>query len=235
MNRADSNPKRFKIKFSGFTLIELLAVIAIIGVLFSILVVVFSDVREKAYSAKCAGKLRGLGAAINLYVVDNNGVMPTSGASNDFPENGGVREVPRSSAARRWQRVVSPYVPGSDVPTVNTSGMFHCPTVEVVDARGIYGINRLVANRYLHSFSELTELPVLCCMGETGGQLMNPNGPSPKALEYGWSGTVVPSGPSPNHGSPGLCNWLFADGRVESRVITDPSAWPWNDPDAFNP
>ncbi len=54
----------------AFTLIELLAVIAIIGVLAAIIIPVVGRVRVKAASAKSASNLRQLGIALNSHVAE---------------------------------------------------------------------------------------------------------------------------------------------------------------------
>jgi len=54
----------------GFTLVELLTVIAIIGVLASILIVVIGNVRQKARGAQCMANLRSLHTAASLYIAD---------------------------------------------------------------------------------------------------------------------------------------------------------------------
>ncbi len=56
----------------GFTLIELLTVIAIIGILATILIPVAGRVRESARSAQCVSNLRQWHQAWSLYAVDND-------------------------------------------------------------------------------------------------------------------------------------------------------------------
>ena len=60
----------------GFTLIELLCVIAIIGLLSSLLLPVLQDVRKRADSAACFGNLRQIGIAVNLYIADHDQTYP---------------------------------------------------------------------------------------------------------------------------------------------------------------
>lgn len=56
----------------GFTLIELLIVIAILGILVSLILPRFADVREDANVKVCVANLRGLVSAMNVYEVKEN-------------------------------------------------------------------------------------------------------------------------------------------------------------------
>lgn len=58
---------------AGFTLIELLTVIAIIGILASILIPTIGKVRQTAKNTRCVSNLRQWGQAIVLYANDNKG------------------------------------------------------------------------------------------------------------------------------------------------------------------
>ena len=59
-------------KRCGFTLIELLVVIAILGILVSLILPRFSDVRTDANTKVCVANLRGLVSAMNTYEVKEN-------------------------------------------------------------------------------------------------------------------------------------------------------------------
>jgi len=63
-------------KHKGFTLIELLVVIAIMGILFSILLPVLNNARERGRRAFCLNNLHQLTLAWILYADDNNGWLP---------------------------------------------------------------------------------------------------------------------------------------------------------------
>ncbi|MCH2176268.1 MAG: type II secretion system GspH family protein [Lentisphaeria bacterium] len=61
-----------------FTLIEILVVIAIIGILSSLVLGVFSKTREKGRRIACASQLQQLGLAIHMYVNNHADQLPTS-------------------------------------------------------------------------------------------------------------------------------------------------------------
>lgn len=71
----------------GFTLIELLTVIAIIGILASILIPVVGRVRESAKVAVCQSNLRQLGIAVHMYAEDNEDDVPPNIASDTLQKS----------------------------------------------------------------------------------------------------------------------------------------------------
>lgn len=60
----------------GFTLIELLLVLTVVALLLSISLPAFGYLRSKAANAACVGNLRGIGAALTLYLQDHNNIWP---------------------------------------------------------------------------------------------------------------------------------------------------------------
>ncbi|MFH1093815.1 MAG: prepilin-type N-terminal cleavage/methylation domain-containing protein [Candidatus Omnitrophota bacterium] len=64
--------KMKKMNRKGFTLIELLIVIAILGILVSLILPRFADVRDDANVKVCVANLRGLVSAMNIYEVKEN-------------------------------------------------------------------------------------------------------------------------------------------------------------------
>src|SRR4051812_13563883 len=61
---------------AAFTLIELLVVLAVIGMLAALLLPALSSAKKKASQAQCINNLKQIGAAMLMYVDDNNGVFP---------------------------------------------------------------------------------------------------------------------------------------------------------------
>jgi len=68
--------KRRNSAAAAFTLIELLVVIAIIAILAGLLFPAFGKMQSFADRAHCASNLRQVGAAINAYVGEHDGLLP---------------------------------------------------------------------------------------------------------------------------------------------------------------
>lgn len=115
---------------SGFTLVELLIVIAIIGVLATILLAATSKMTEMGNRAVCVGNLRQIAAAWQGYLADNKYIFP--GNYTPMPDDGGVYEgywmygggggissEKYSSSSNRW---LSPYLAAGKVWRCNSDG-----------------------------------------------------------------------------------------------------------------
>ena len=109
----------------AFTLIELLVVIAIIGILAALLAPAVGRAREGARTVMCANNLRQIGAAMYMYIDDNDFKFP-----------------PYSSGNIRWYRNLEPYLDDQDV--------FNCPSYKYHNynktSNFSYGFNYLGLN-----------------------------------------------------------------------------------------
>jgi prepilin-type N-terminal cleavage/methylation domain-containing protein len=61
----------------AFTLLELLVVVAVVAVLAALAYPLVANVQERGRAVACTQNLRSLGAALNLYLGENNLIMPT--------------------------------------------------------------------------------------------------------------------------------------------------------------
>jgi len=120
------NVKDGKFAIKRFTIVELLAVIAIIGILASMLLPALHAAREYAKSITCTNNLKQLALGINLYSNDYNGIYPC------------VRW--KTGAQLRWQAGISGYIGGSvqnpdadsDATGTNTvtNNILKCPSTD---------------------------------------------------------------------------------------------------------
>ncbi|HRY52073.1 MAG TPA: DUF1559 domain-containing protein [Candidatus Paceibacterota bacterium] len=118
---------------SGFTLVELLVVIAVIGVLSSLLLPTMIQAKNQAQSAACKNNLRQLGLALNIYI-DEHEQYP--GGVAVF--NGTFLEPPGTTSGRGLVRLAVLVQP--DIVSRNRDGapeglrmtsrrtVFHCPS-----------------------------------------------------------------------------------------------------------
>ncbi|MFP3904081.1 MAG: type II secretion system protein [Armatimonadota bacterium] len=102
----------------GFTLVELLTVIGIIAVLSAILFPVFSSAREKSRQIACMNNMQQIGKALNLYIEDSGGFMPTWCLVHNNP--GSAPSNPDNSGFLTWDAQLMAYL--------DTSQVFICPS-----------------------------------------------------------------------------------------------------------
>lgn len=88
----------------GFTLVELLVVTAVLGILVTIMISSYKGIMTRSHLGKCASNLRQIGAALQIYISDNNNtIFPdarlTPNGQAELPSDaygcwiGAVREV----------------------------------------------------------------------------------------------------------------------------------------------
>lgn len=103
---------------AAFTLIELLVVIAIIAILAAILFPVFAQAKAAAKGAVSTSNTKQIGMGVQIYIGDNDDVLPLLNANND---NG------RTS----WKHSVYPYIKNIDIFTDPVN-----PFSQIYDAQG---------------------------------------------------------------------------------------------------
>ncbi len=153
----------------AFTLIELLTVMAILGLLISILIPSLSASRQQAKASVCLSKMKGIGTAFALYLNENRDTFPphrlkkgTPTATDDYV-NDFNRKFPRWQwfletnmgpviDPRPFKRLGRPFddtglgTPGGREGTTMTIDIFSCPALDdpefAMDERnGAYGYN----------------------------------------------------------------------------------------------
>ena len=83
----------------GFTLIELLIVLAIMGILASIVITAVSKSKEKAYYTRAIMETRSMSAAIEMYQNDHNGNYPPDASRDIAP---GIEKYLAGDQNARW-------------------------------------------------------------------------------------------------------------------------------------
>jgi prepilin-type N-terminal cleavage/methylation domain-containing protein/prepilin-type processing-associated H-X9-DG protein len=118
---------------AGFTLIEMLVVIAIIGLIISILFPGLQSVQEKAKSTVCMNQLRELGRALKTMEGDSGITVPT------FVDGTNLRFYPGKGLYKWMQWLVEgEYVEDSD--------LFYCPSRPKSDFQNFTEVGKVAYN-----------------------------------------------------------------------------------------
>lgn len=195
----------------AFTLIELLTVIAIIGVLASIIIATVGTVREKARGTRCLSNLRQIGTAQLLYANENNNrFTPTWSSTSQVG----------------WLSVIGPYLGTRERVNDainNADSVLNCPArANHGTNTSSYGLNYQINDtRWAR---RMTAVPNPSRTILAGDQLDNV-----------WNEFVKP--PSSSQSAPPVAlrhsskaNMLFCDGHVRSlslQMVDDRGLWWW--------
>jgi prepilin-type N-terminal cleavage/methylation domain-containing protein/prepilin-type processing-associated H-X9-DG protein len=184
---------------AGFTLLELLIVIAIVGVLASLLLPVVGRTQRKARETSCVSNLRQLGVGLALYADDHGGRLP-------FAEPLPSHPVATNPPLPGIRAILSPYVAAS-------AGVFRCPEDKVgrFEREGTsYEWNYLLNGKLLHAPSTEGAIPVGSDVFFFGSLDL---GTSKMPLLYDYENFHLGSRGSTN-GVRAHKNAVFADGHV---------------------
>ena len=157
MIKTHNTPSRISYS-QGFTLIELLTVIAIIGILASILIPSMRSVRERARETSKLSNYRQMCIANTMYASDNDGFSVISKDNRD-PEYMTTPYPEDASGKPHWQSILAPYLGFSleDINDVREQEFFINPYYEGYDsnylARTGIGINNRLRTPEQGNFS----------------------------------------------------------------------------------
>lgn len=116
----------------AFTLVEMLVVIAIIGILASLLLPAFSAAKQKVRRIKCVSNVRQIGMAFILYAGDHTDQLPPLNSGGPFKD-----PVTPHNPTNWWYRIISDtkYLP--DVK--DKDHVWRCPNVFQEDLDSPFG------------------------------------------------------------------------------------------------
>ena len=121
-------------KSKKFTLVELLVVVAVIGILLSLLLPSLSKAREMARRAVCGSNMGQTGKAINMYAMTWNEYMPAIDGSGKRNDDGKLRS---GSDQSEWKTVLMPFLNLKVHEDSKKDAVFKCPTSKLSDLEDI--------------------------------------------------------------------------------------------------
>lgn len=183
----------------GFTIVELLVVIAVIGIITSILVVAIGSARKRADETASISNLRHLGMLFQMYASDNKGSLPHGYI--------GIEEG--------WDRAL---VNAGVIEEDDLKGVLHAPAHE---ADGEFPRSYSMSRGNFDGVAQTVET-------EPATTLFKVENPEKTLLlverlhpanSYGWSAFSVTNSPTEQMDpvpERSVFNYLFVDGHVES-------------------
>ena len=127
--------KNFKLRIKnserGFTLLELLVVIAIIGILASLLVVNFINVRERSRDAQRKSNLRQIQSALELYRADTGEYPASSPGLKNCPASGTKTDLGNTACSTVYMKSIprDPSCPTTPCSSVYNGGNYYYGTL----------------------------------------------------------------------------------------------------------
>lgn len=223
---------------SAFTLIELLVVVAIVSILVAMLTPVLAQAREAARARACVANLRQIGAALVMYVDDNDGFVPIHYVAQDGRPG-------QYYDCITWLDLIEPYA--------GDSRIFRCPSQPGPEWLAVNGRQYFNWGYAMNGFSfsrvsdeimtyepvALDALPDPAHTVAVGDSYTKLEVHFPPDFDAGRRGSAD-EGPVFGADAPGLCryhaprhaqgaNFLFADGHVKwlpwNQAQSDPSLW----------
>jgi prepilin-type N-terminal cleavage/methylation domain-containing protein/prepilin-type processing-associated H-X9-DG protein len=218
----------------AFTLIELLVVIAVIAILVTIAYPVYTGLLERGKATKDMNNLRQLGIATQLYMNDNNGVLP--GAAT-VPPSWMSQLYPKYLSS--WYVLISPFDPVTNPAVPGRTALDNNANSAIsYGINGTVGVMGMSTDRISKPTVFILFAPAQDNSAAVNFQgIANTTSPanlaaSPNITVVGIGGgqaTSVPGGtnatsPHGTHSSRAKINALFADWHVENMPWSGTSA-----------
>ena len=152
----------------NFTLIEMLIVVAIIGILASILLPSLAKAKKKAIIVVCTSQIRQLALGQNVYCNDFNGFFPdTEGPGYSKHNWGWAGNTDRWGGNKATARPINPYV-ADNITDDSKIEVLECPTDENPNAYNKYGEGKYSWYKVFGTSYSINKAPMRNSLGNSG-------------------------------------------------------------------